>query len=247
MKKSKEITLKLFALCFVIMFAACAESTEEWNADAVCPITARGTFTDARDGEVYHYTTIGDQVWMAENLRFKTEYSECYDYDAKLAVYCSSRFPNESPEVCVEEFCKHSGRYYNVIVDQDEMGLLDRDIIDSICPEGWHVPTVAEWTTLAESVDALGDDKVTELKRIKSTDSIFFINSMVGPGTDECGFSSKYVGYKNQVYGNSLFLNATYITSTAKTSRDFYVAYFTGGGIDFFSTTNMRTIRCVKD
>jgi uncharacterized protein (TIGR02145 family) len=37
------------------------------------------TFVDDRDGKAYKYVTIGEQTWMAENLRYETSNTKCYD------------------------------------------------------------------------------------------------------------------------------------------------------------------------
>lgn len=61
------------------LMTACTDSSSSFDASEVCPESGRGTFQDVRDGQVYKYITIGDRVWMDQNLNYPAETSTCYD------------------------------------------------------------------------------------------------------------------------------------------------------------------------
>ena len=86
-----------------------------------------GTFTDSRDGKVYKTVTIGEQVWMAENLAYKPTSGNYWAYD------------NKADNIAVYGY------------------LYDWETAKKVCPTGWHLPSDAEWTQLTDYLGGASD------------------------------------------------------------------------------------------
>jgi len=92
-------------------------------------------------GQTYKTIKIGSQTWMAENLNYAIEGSRCYgDAEANCDKYgrlydwvTTMNLPSDCYSItCTNQVQpKHRG----------------------ICPEGWHIPSNAEWSTLYQYVD----------------------------------------------------------------------------------------------
>jgi len=118
-------------------------------------------FCDERDGQKYVYVTIDTQNWMAENLNYEAEGSKCY-YD---------NTGGDSEGNCVKY-----GRLYDWAT-----------AMNNVCPDGWHLPSDAEWTTLTDFVGGLP----TAGTKLKATSGW----SNGGNGSDDYGFSILPSGY----------------------------------------------------
>jgi uncharacterized protein (TIGR02145 family) len=98
-----------------------------------------GSLSDI-DGNTYKTIQIGTQEWMAENLRVSryndgTEIPEIKDADGWKALTGDGFSVYENDQNCFHLF----GCLYNYFAAVNEKDL---------CPSGWHVPTVNDFTTL---------------------------------------------------------------------------------------------------
>jgi len=142
---------------------------------------ASGTVTDI-DGNTYDYLTYGDQVWTVENAEMVT-----YRDGTEIPQVTD---PTQWSNLTTGAWCYYNNdptkpRLYNWYA---VMGIHDTDPTTPnklFAPEGWHVPTDAEWTTLENYLIANGynyDGTTTGNKIAKAMASTTGWNSSTNTG-----------------------------------------------------------------
>ena len=192
--------------------------------------------TDA-DGNVYSTVVIGDQVWMGENLK-TTKYNDNTDIPlvtdntewGDLASPAYSWYNNDE-----ETYKNPYGAYYTWFAVNT----------GKLCPEGWHVPTMDEWSAL---IHYLGGSPVAGGK-LKETGTENW-NSPNTDATNEFGFTGVPSGQRPNVF-SGLGENARWWSNTEYTtsSAHAYVLYHDEATMRRNSTNKKYglSVRCVKD
>ena len=140
------------------------------------------TITDF-EGNSYKTVKIGTQEWMAENLNVEHFINGDVIQEAKTDSEWQKAGENEEPAWCYYDNNSSNGekygKLYNFYAVTDPR---------SFAPNGWHVPTDAEWTLLTDHLSANGHDG-TEGTALKAKFGWNDFDGTIGNGTDTYGFS----------------------------------------------------------
>lgn len=203
-----------------------------------------GWMVDPRDKQLYRVVNIGNQIWMAENLNYKTDSSWCGGGSDK----------NEGD-------CSKYGRLYTWAAAIDSAKLYKDKSIDcgylktcslpdtvyGVCPPGWHLPDTTEWNKLFTTVGG----KSIAGKMLKSQTGWNDFGRESGNGTDAYGFSALPAGGRF----TNVFQSEGYETKFWSASEDnrlrAYHMYLDYGEEDAplygLSKDDAFSVRCLKD
>ncbi|MCK4358753.1 MAG: fibrobacter succinogenes major paralogous domain-containing protein [Candidatus Cloacimonetes bacterium] len=208
------------------------------------------TVTDI-DGNIYQIIKIGDQWWLAENLRV-THYRngdpipEVTDNSAWVGLTTGAYCNYDNDDGYVSTY----GHLYNWYAVDDSRG---------IAPDGWHVPTDDEWKELEmylgmtqAQADDIGWRGTDEGGKLKETGYEHW-NSPNTVATNESGFTALPGGCRYYCLGDFCLMDTyAYFWSSSEYYGSYAWCRFLSYHYSFVSRNSQSkyegfSFRCVKD
>jgi uncharacterized protein (TIGR02145 family) len=190
------------------------------------------------DGNIYKTVNIGNQVWMAENLK-TTKFNDGSD----IPIVTNDKTWNG---LTTPAFCWFNN---DTAINKITYGALyNWFAVNSkkLCPTGWHVPTDAEWLSLTTF---LGGENIAGRKLKESGTIHWKVNN--AETTNETGFTALPGGSRNLYgkWGKIRYYGTWWSTTgqstryawartTDKNSHVYRAEYYVKSGF---------SVRCVKD
>ncbi len=236
------ITIAIFA--FILIIGCSDDNSPSGPGNPIDPGDTTSTVTDI-DGNVYRTVKIGNQVWMAENLKV-THYRNGDSIPnvtgdnwevLRTGAYCN--YNNDANNGTL------FGRLYNAYAVADAR---------NIAPLGWHVASDAEWQVL---IGTLGGDHVAGGK-LKEAGTTNWSSPNTG-ATNESGFNALPAGRRGMGGETNAFVRIGYETYfwTSTIDASYYgdayyrvLIYDTQVIYNNSSSTrktNGYSVRCIKD
>ncbi len=189
------------------------------------------------DGNIYKTVKIGNQWWMAENLKSK-------HYANGNIINGAYSYNNDSKAIAT-----YGHLYTWDVATRDVASNLTPSGVQGVCPVNWHIPSQDEWGIL---IDYLGGTTIAGGK-MKELGTEHW-NAPNGGATNESGFNALPSGYGFSP-GNSYMGLGSYAYYWSTTQFDSTLFFYTG--LDYLNpicgndgnTTKgvLYSIRCIKD
>jgi uncharacterized protein (TIGR02145 family) len=218
-----------------------------------------GIILDERDGQIYSTVRIGDQIWMAENLRYFPGFPDPTSVNlpedgstTEPRYYAYGYYGPETLDIAIANFVNY-GILYNwpAAMQGEESSSSNPSGVQGVCPDGWHLPSEAEWVQLTDFV------RTPELNdaanKLKETGDTYWISPSPGT-TNEFGFNARGGGARqgsDDYYFNLRTLGHWLTSTEADGGLQFRAVWMQqdspSGGFNQGNKDFAGSVRCVKD
>ena len=150
------------------------------HSQSYIPFSCGNLLTDNRNGKNYPTVSIGKQCWMSRNLDIGTLIAGSMDpmNNKEIEKYCYDDLPSN---------CDIFGGLYQW---NEMMQYSLSEPSQGICPDGWHIPSDAEWS---EMIRVLGENNAGG--KMKETGTSHWVAPNEG-ATNSSGFSALPAGFR---------------------------------------------------